>query len=139
MDPSKERNANTRRPNVIYFLNRNGFIEQLHLIRVHDFCHSDVHLRDATEAVTNLKDSDIPSVRKTIPALEVSAQAFSFSATHAFVRRSLNGSVCWKEDGDEMRGSSMQAYVRRRGEMIRRRRGGRRSWKGGGRDRKRRA
>ncbi|KAL0926792.1 hypothetical protein M5K25_003042 [Dendrobium thyrsiflorum] len=45
MDPLKRRGAEARRANVIYFLNRNGHIEHPHLIRIHHFCHSGVHLR----------------------------------------------------------------------------------------------
>ncbi|PKU79240.1 uncharacterized protein LOC110105435 [Dendrobium catenatum] len=46
MDPLKRRSAEARRANVIYFLNRNGHIEHPHLIRIHHFCHSGVHLRE---------------------------------------------------------------------------------------------
>ncbi|KAK8919035.1 hypothetical protein KSP39_PZI021538 [Platanthera zijinensis] len=90
MDPSKGRNAETRRANVIYFLNRNGIIEQPHLIRVHHFCHSGVHLRgiaiqhvDVKRWMSELRGNEMP-------------EAFSWS----FQRR-YNDGLLWQDLTDD--------------------------------------
>ncbi|XP_020586527.1 uncharacterized protein LOC110028851 [Phalaenopsis equestris] len=61
MDPSKrKKNTEARRANVIYFLNRNGRIEHPHLIRIHHFCHSGVHLRDVKRWLSELRGKEMP-------------------------------------------------------------------------------
>lgn len=60
MDPSKRRSAETRRANVIYFLNRNGRIEHPHLIRVHHCCQSGVRLRDVKRWMSELRGKEMP-------------------------------------------------------------------------------
>ncbi|KAK8953097.1 hypothetical protein KSP40_PGU001975 [Platanthera guangdongensis] len=83
MNPSKGRNAETRRANVIYFLNRNGIIEQPHLIRVHHFCHSGVHLRDVKRWMSELRGNEMP-------------ESFSWS----FQRR-YNDGLLWQDLTDD--------------------------------------
>ncbi|KAG0481662.1 hypothetical protein HPP92_012520 [Vanilla planifolia] len=57
---SKRKSCEVRRANVIYFLSRDGRIEHPHLIRVHHFCHSGVHLRDVKRWLSELRGKQMP-------------------------------------------------------------------------------
>lgn len=95
MDASEGRNAEVRRANVIYFLNRNGFIDHPHLIRVRHFCHSGVHLRDVKRWMSELRGKEMP-------------ESFSWS----FQRR-YNDGLLWQDltDGDLITPISDYEYV----------------------------
>ncbi|XP_020582645.1 protein UPSTREAM OF FLC-like [Phalaenopsis equestris] len=57
---SSKMTRETRRANIIYFLNREGRIEHPHLIRVRHLCHSGVHLRDVKRWLSELRGKEMP-------------------------------------------------------------------------------
>lgn len=54
------RGSEAMRAEVIYFLDLHGRIEHPHLIRVHHFCHSGVHLRDVKRWLSEMRGEDMP-------------------------------------------------------------------------------